>query len=156
MISKYFIWIVHVPIYHREFFWNFWEFYEYFSCFKIILDFSEIIFVQKINLENKLSYPIWPGRACGPDPHHRPSCSSPPPPLSLVCAPGQPRAPCLFKPSRVPVCPSCTSPMSPAPPPCSASHSIAAAKPSAAAGVDCSIRRVKALREQALAPLVFC
>jgi hypothetical protein len=48
MSCKYFIYIVHVPIYLWEFFLKFWNFLSIFHAFKTISRFSRIIFAFKI------------------------------------------------------------------------------------------------------------
>jgi hypothetical protein len=53
MISKYFIWIVHVPMSLWEVSWNFRDFRSIFRAFKQFLDFSGIVFTLKINSEQK-------------------------------------------------------------------------------------------------------
>jgi hypothetical protein len=48
MSSKYFIWIVHAPIYLWEFSWNFWNFLSIFSALKQFLDFPGIVFALEM------------------------------------------------------------------------------------------------------------
>jgi hypothetical protein len=69
MRSKYFIWVVRVPICLWEFSWNFQNFLSIFHAFKTISRFSGIVFAFKIISENKntLSYPFTLDRARGPD-----------------------------------------------------------------------------------------
>jgi hypothetical protein len=65
MSSKYFIWIVHTPIYLCEVSWIFCDFSSIFRAFKTISSFSEIVFgIKKINSKKT----ILTGRAQRPDP----------------------------------------------------------------------------------------
>jgi hypothetical protein len=58
MSSKYFIWIVHVPMCLREFSWNFCDFRCIFRAFKQVLDFFWNCFALKIISKKKKIYPI--------------------------------------------------------------------------------------------------
>jgi hypothetical protein len=66
MSFKYFIWLVHVPMYLWEFSWNFQNLLSIFHAFKTISRFSRIVFAFKIISEKK-SYPFSLGRARRPD-----------------------------------------------------------------------------------------
>jgi hypothetical protein len=47
MSTKYFVWIVHVPIYLWDFFWNFWDFLTIFRALKYFLNFFGITYALK-------------------------------------------------------------------------------------------------------------
>jgi hypothetical protein len=121
MTSKYFIWLVHVPMCLWKFSWNFWNFL---SIFRALKTFSGLYWncfrTKNIFGNNNISFSI------GPSPWAQPTSTSPasstrtlrpshesiwPPalactarhgsaaadPLLGVCAPGNLRAPRLFK-----------------------------------------------------------
>jgi hypothetical protein len=121
MSTKYFIWIVRVPICLWEFSWNCCDFRSIFRAFKQFLVFTGIVFALKINSKIKKNYPfpIW-AEPVGPtylrtaqplarQAHLSPAARAatgvsmadtakkPPPPVFLVCAPRNPRRPYLFK-----------------------------------------------------------
>jgi hypothetical protein len=66
MSSKYFIWIVHVPMCPREFSWNFCDFRSIFRVFKQFLEFFWNCFRIKNNFEKNKPY------LTGPSPKARP------------------------------------------------------------------------------------
>jgi hypothetical protein len=73
MSSKCFIWIVHVLIYLKEFFWNFCDFRSIFSALNELLEFLWNSFVLKMYFRKKtLSYRIGPRTWARPNPF-RPS-----------------------------------------------------------------------------------
>jgi hypothetical protein len=79
MSSKYFIWIVHVPMYLWDFSWKFWDFQ---SIFRALNELSGFFFTRENNFwkENPI-YPFRLGRACGPDPIRSCPASSPTRPI---------------------------------------------------------------------------
>jgi hypothetical protein len=71
MSTKYFIWIVHVPMYLWEFSCNFGNFLSIFRASEHFLDFSEIVFALKSISETiNLYFCLGRARIRQPDPVH--------------------------------------------------------------------------------------
>jgi hypothetical protein len=98
MSSKYFIWIVHTPIYLCEVSWIFCDFLSIFRAFKTISSFFGIVFgIKKIN--SKQNYSNGPSPEARPGPH-RPRWPSLRPGRSLSRPIGSRRPPLHYRPGR--------------------------------------------------------
>jgi hypothetical protein len=108
MSFKYFIWLVHVPMYLWEFSWNFQNLLSIFHAFKTISRFSRIVFAFKIISERNPILSVWaepegptaPAPAQPPDPPRPIGQAEPwpwPPPPSWRACHGKPPRPRTYK-----------------------------------------------------------